>query len=91
MNKLLDITHDKDIAKVVGKVWASPEDIQDYEDQNADPPPLVPLRLNFDDIQHPWNLHLAKAFAQNILSTDPDLEMTPEAIANVFMTRLQTL
>lgn len=91
MNKLLDIKHDIDIVHVLEVTLVLPTEVEDYLNGNIDAPLLKPLRIFWDQVNHPWNGHLAGAFAEFLIQQKPELAEDKAAIEIHFNQRLDTL
>ncbi|KAF8875146.1 hypothetical protein BD779DRAFT_1476173 [Infundibulicybe gibba] len=91
MNSLLGIRIDADIFTVVEGTLVHQDEVQDYLDGNIAPPLLQPLRIFWDQINHPWNGHIAQEFTRHFIQEEPDFAGDEAQIEAHFTQRLGTL
>jgi hypothetical protein len=93
MNVLLGINHDADIVQIIGKpsLIVTSTDVDHFLDGIIDPPPINPLRLYWEEVNSPWNAHLANRFATDFKKDLPEISEDQEEIATYFLQRLKTL
>lgn len=91
MNELLGIKHDGEIAEVVEATLVSHKEVEDYLNNSIDAPALQPLRIFWDQVNHPWNGHLASLFVEHFINENPEFVDDQAQVEAHFTQRLKTL